>query len=85
MNKISTNKVLNPPAIDAQYSLTKILLIWFLSAVPMALLAFIVTPALGPALGWPPLIAYWIAVITGLVWQFVLSLIILKTEGYPLQ
>jgi len=67
-----------------QYSLSKILVIWFLSAVPMALLAFVVTPVMIPVLRMPPLIVYWLAVIVGLAWQFILSLLILKHDGHPL-
>jgi len=83
------NKNLDPvlsssSQLDEQYSLKKILLIWFLSAAPMAVLAFVITPMLLPILHLPPLIIYWIAVIVGLMWQFILSLIILKTEGYDL-
>ena len=64
-----------------QYSLGKIILIWASSALPMGFLAFIVTPILADLAGLPILIAYWIAIIIGLVWQFMLSLIILKKEG----
>lgn len=70
--------------IDSQYSLTKILTIWALSAIPMGILAFVITPAVVSATNWSPLIVYWIAVIIGLVWQFVLSLMILKREGHQL-
>jgi membrane protease YdiL (CAAX protease family) len=67
-----------------QYSLLKILVIWFLSAVPMALLAFVITSMLIPILKLPPLIVCWLAIIVGLVWQFILSLLILKHDGHPL-
>jgi membrane protease YdiL (CAAX protease family) len=67
-----------------QYSVKKILLIWFLSAAPMAVLSYIVTPVMIPVLALPPAIVYWIAIIIGLIWQFVLSILILKQEGYDL-
>jgi membrane protease YdiL (CAAX protease family) len=67
---------------DEQYSLKKILIIWILSALPMAILAFVVTPALIPVLSLPPLIIYWLAINLGLIWQFILSIIILKLDGY---
>lgn len=69
---------------ENQYSLKKILIIWALSAIPMSLLAFVVTPKVTTNTNWPPLIVYWIAIIVGLVWQFALSLIILKRDGHEL-
>lgn len=69
----------------AQYSLRKILLIWACSSLPMGILAYVVTPLLIPVLGLPPFVVYWLAVIIGLAWQFILSLIILKREGYALE
>lgn len=69
---------------DKQYSLKKILLIWILSALPMAVLAFVITPALIPLFDLPPLIIYWLAINLGLIWQFVLSIIILKKDGYKI-
>ncbi len=70
--------------LDEQYTLKKILVIWILSAAPMAVLAFVITPILIPIIELPPLIVYWIAIIVGLIWQFVLSIIILKSEGHDL-
>jgi hypothetical protein len=32
--------------IDEQFTLSKILIIWILSALPMAILAFVITPLL---------------------------------------
>jgi membrane protease YdiL (CAAX protease family) len=69
---------------DDQYSLKKILIIWFLSAMPMGVLAFVITPWVVEITNWPAVIIYWIAVNIGLVWQFVLSLIILKRDGHAL-
>jgi len=69
---------------DKQYALKKILLIWISSAIPMAILAFVVTPALISLVNLPPLIIYWFTVNLGLIWQFVLSLIILKKDGYTI-
>jgi uncharacterized protein len=71
--------------LDEQYSLKKILIIWALSAIPMAILAFVVTPILIPIIGLAPAIVYWMAIIVGLMWQFVLSILILKSEGYDLK
>ena len=71
-------------SMDEQYSLKKILIIWISSALPMAILAFVITPALIPIINLPPLIIYWLAIILGLIWQFVLSVIILKKDGHKL-
>lgn len=70
--------------LDNQYSLKKILIIWALSAIPMGVLAFVITPRVVAITNWSPLIVYWIAIIIGLVWQFILSLIILKRDGHQL-
>ncbi|MCF1713265.1 CPBP family intramembrane metalloprotease [Flavihumibacter sp. RY-1] len=67
-----------------QYSLQKILLIWAASALPMGILAFVITPKLAVLTNWDPLMIYWIAINVGLIWQFVLSLLILKNEGHTL-
>ncbi len=69
---------------DSQYSLKKILVIWALSAIPMGILAFVITPGVVAITNWSPIIIYWIAVNIGLVWQFVLSLIILNRDGHAL-
>jgi membrane protease YdiL (CAAX protease family) len=70
--------------LDNQYSLKKILIIWACSAVPMFMLAFIITPRVVEITNWSPLITYWIAIIIGLIWQFILSLLILKLDGIEL-
>lgn len=69
---------------DKQYSLQKIIIIWILSALPMAILAFVITPSLIPLFDLPPIIIYWFAINLGLIWQFVLSIIILKKDGYTI-
>ncbi len=71
--------------IDEQFTLSKILIIWILSALPMAILAFVITPLLVPLMDLSPLIIYWMAMIAGVIWQFVLSAIILKNEGNDLK
>ena len=66
-----------------QYSLGKILGIWALAAVPMGILSWIVSPALAPDAESDPLGAgvTRIAVLTiGLIWLFVLSLLIVRQE-----
>lgn len=71
-------------AEDKQYSLVKIVAIWALATAPMTLLAFVVTPAIIsyfniPA-SVPPFLVFWPLMILGLVWQFILSLIIIYNE-----
>lgn len=65
---------------DSQYSLLKIMTIWALVAIPMPILAFIVAPAIAA----PGTINYMLLVlylmIGGMVWQFILSMIILYRE-----
>jgi membrane protease YdiL (CAAX protease family) len=66
-----------------QYSLTKILGIWALAALPMGILSWIVFPALSPDYVSDPLGAgvTRISLLTiGLVWLFVLSMIIVRQE-----
>jgi membrane protease YdiL (CAAX protease family) len=66
-----------------QYSLAKILGIWALAALPMGILSWIVFPALSPDSESDPLGAgvTRIALLTiGLIWLFVLSLIIVRQE-----
>jgi len=70
--------------VNSQYSLKKILLIWLCSAVPMGILAHVITPEIVKITKWPILIVYWIGVTIGLLWQFILSIIILKLEGCQL-
>ena len=67
-----------------QYSLKKILIIWMASALPMGILAYVITPQIVKITDWSPLIVYWFAVNIGLVWQFILSLIVLKLDGHKL-
>jgi membrane protease YdiL (CAAX protease family) len=66
-----------------QYSLTRILGIWALAAVPMGILGWIVFPAVAPDPVSDPLRfgVMRIALLTvGLIWLFVLSLIIVRQE-----
>ncbi len=66
-----------------QYSLAKILGIWLLAAVPMGVLGWIVAPALSPDVKDDPIgaaVARIGALTIGLIWQFVLSMIIVRRE-----
>jgi len=64
-----------------QYSLAKILLIWVAVALPMPILAFWVAPPMATATGLHPGIAVWGLMILGMVWQFVLSVLLLRAEA----
>lgn len=79
-------KVLRTTAVvetGKQYSLAKILGFWALAALPMGILSWIIFPALSPDSESDPLGAgvTRIALLTiGLIWLFVLSLIIIRQE-----
>jgi len=63
-----------------QYGLGKILLIWAAAALPMAVLGWIVAPALSRGSANPGIVR--LAVLTiGLIWQFVLAMILLYREA----
>lgn len=62
-----------------QYGLGKILLVWAVAAIPMGLLGWVVAPALAHQYNDPIFIR--IAVLdVGLVWQFVLVMLLLRQE-----
>lgn len=65
---------------SGQYSAAKILGIWALVAVPMALLAWVVAPALIPVSPLHPGITYWLLMIAGMGWQAVVALAVLYRE-----
>jgi membrane protease YdiL (CAAX protease family) len=66
-----------------QYSLAKILGIWALAAIPMGILSWVVFPALSPDYNSDPLgasVTRLVLLTFGLIWLFVLSLIIVRQE-----
>jgi hypothetical protein len=63
-----------------QYTLGQILGIWALAALPMVLLAWVVAPAIIPHSPLYPGITYWLLMIAGMVWQFIVSLVIIYRE-----
>src|SRR5215217_3542786 len=65
---------------SAQYSLAKILGIWAAVTAPMAVLAFVVAPAIMARTSLHPGIVYWAALVVGMMWQFVVSLLVLRAE-----
>jgi uncharacterized protein len=54
-----------------QYTLWQILGIWALVSLPMALLIWVLLPAIIPYLPLHPGILYWLLIIVGMAWQFV--------------
>ncbi len=69
--------------LSEQYSLAKILGTWALAAAPMGILSWIVIPLVAPDFGSDPLGSgvTRIALLTmGLIWLFVLSMIIVRRE-----
>jgi len=63
-----------------QYTLWQILGIWALVSLPMALLVWVVAPAVIPYSPLHPSITYWLLIIAGMVWQFIVSLVIMYRE-----
>src|SRR5215203_6997251 len=65
-----------------QYSLVQILAVWAAAALPMGALAWVVAPWLAGGLDGPvPLIRTLLALLTvGLIWQFVLVLVLVYRE-----
>ncbi|WP_172254291.1 CPBP family intramembrane glutamic endopeptidase [Saccharibacillus deserti] len=62
------------------YSVGEILGLWALVTLPMFLIRFALMPRLVPVVSIHPGILYWLLMIVGMMWQFVLSVIILKKE-----
>ncbi|MFT3798879.1 CPBP family intramembrane glutamic endopeptidase [Microbacterium sp.] len=63
-----------------QYSLGRILGIWAATTIPMASLAWLVWPLLRNATDLNAGMLFWLLMVAGMVWQFVLSLIVLRRE-----
>jgi uncharacterized protein len=69
-------------AVVRQYSLAQILAVWAAAAIPMAILAWVVAPLLGASIGGETAFikALLLCLTAGLVWQFALTLILLRRE-----
>jgi membrane protease YdiL (CAAX protease family) len=66
-----------------QYSLAQILAVWAAAAIPMAVLAWLVAPLLGALLGGGGVAfakALLLCITAGVIWQFVLTLILVRRE-----
>ena len=76
----SSVAVAYPVGESAQYSLATIVAVWASVTVPMGLLAFVAAPALIARSAFNPGLVYWMLMVVGMVWQFVVSLIVLRLE-----
>ncbi len=63
-----------------QYSVRKIVGLWALVTIPMVFFRFVLLPLLVPIVHIHPGILYWLLMIAGMIWQFALSVMILKKE-----
>src|SRR5918995_4183704 len=71
-----------PPSdgFGEQYSLAKILFIWASVSLPMGLLAWVIGPTIIPHTSLHPGIVHWLLMIAGMMWQFVVALLVLRRE-----
>jgi len=80
VQKEQTNVSIQDGTLIPQYRLSTILLIWAAAAIPMGILGWVVAPALAHFSQTPVLVR--LAVMTvGLIWQFVLVMILLYREA----
>lgn len=85
---ISDSTAWNAVTEEGQYSLAKILGIWAAAAVPMAVLGWVVFPAVAPdfevdATGAG--VTRFLVLTAGLIWQFILSMVIVYREAGDLR
>lgn len=73
----------NNLAAVTQYSLEKILLIWLLVTLPNFIVMWIVVPGLIPHVNMNSGILFWTLIIVCLMWQFLVSLWLLRKEVVP--
>ena len=73
-----------PSAVRSeQYTLARILGLWALAAGPMAVLGWLVFPRLAPGAGSDPLgagVTRIVLLLLGLIWQFALSMLVVRRE-----
>lgn len=69
-----------PLASPPQYSLGQILVIWAAATIPMGLLAFVAAPRVIARTDLHPGLVYWMLMVAGMIWQFVLAMIVLRRE-----
>jgi hypothetical protein len=80
-----TNTQSLPAHLDAPAKLQAVLFdedpaIWASVTAPMALLAFVVAPAVIPGTSLHPGLVHWMLMVVGMMWQFVVSLAVLRHE-----
>ena len=63
-----------------QYTLWQVLGIWLIGGAPIWLLAWVVAPIILPRSPLHAGITYWLLMIAGMAWQFVVSLVIMYRE-----
>ena len=68
---------------EDQYSLGRILLIWVMVAAPMGLILWVFVPFLSDRIDLNPGLIFMILITLGLIWQGILSYLILKREVVP--
>ena len=74
-----------PEEATAQYSLAKILGIWAAAAIPMAILSWVVFPAVSPDFKGDPLgagVTRLVLLTVGLIWLFVLPNFFARVTKY---
>jgi membrane protease YdiL (CAAX protease family) len=81
---MATIATIQPASTQApQYALLRVLGIWAAAALPMGILGWIIAPAFTPDIETNPVgavVARYSALTVGLIWQFILSLIIVYHE-----
>lgn len=75
-----TRAAADSSADTEQYSLAKILAIWASVTAPMAVLAFVVAPLAFDLTTLHDGLVFWILMVLGMTWQFVVALIVLRPE-----
>jgi uncharacterized protein len=83
MTTLSPEQQASRYAAVRQYSLAQILAVWAGAAIPMAVLAWVVAPLLGALLGGGDVgfvKALLLCLTAGLIWQFVLTMILTRRE-----
>lgn len=65
---------------DGQYTVRRLLTIWATATIPMATLAWVVWPSMKNSSPLNPGMLFWLLMLVGMVWQFVLALIVLRLE-----
>ena len=80
---LTPTETTSSPAIrapDRQYTAWQVLAIWAAATAPMTALAWIAWPLLTNATDLNPRMLFWLLMVVGMMWQFVLSVIILRRE-----